>query len=83
MARYEFKVVVSGVDLSREHEQEIGRAVAQAGASAVAQLTGGEPTYIPAGLKNIWWAGPYPPAILHEFQNAVRQEVGRGAVVEA
>jgi len=35
MARYEFKFVISDVELSDEHRERVGEAIAQAGALAV------------------------------------------------
>jgi hypothetical protein len=77
MAKYEFKVLVSDVELSDEHQEKIGRAVAQAGAAAVAEQIGGEAQSIPVGLRH-WWCGIWPEKMRDELKQFAREQVERG-----
>ncbi len=77
MARYEFKFVISDVELSDEHRERVGEAIAQAGALAVADLT-------PAGAISIrfapgWWWRGYPPIeILRPVQEYAEGQADEG-----
>lgn len=76
MGRYEFKVVVSDVDLSEVHQKKIGQAIAQAGAIAIAENTSGEPVVsIPLGLNKLWLGRP-APKILRELEAFAHNEAG-------
>lgn len=76
MGRYEFKIVVSDVDLSEAHQQKIGQAVAQAGAMAIAGVTSGGPVLsIPVGLNKLWLGRP-APKILRELEAFAHNEAG-------
>ena len=77
MGRYEFKVVVSEVELSDAHQEQIGRAVAQAGAAAIAEHVGGEAQSIPVGLRH-WWCGIWPEKTRDEMKQFAREQVERG-----
>ena len=75
MARYEFKFVVSDVQLAKEHEERIGQAVAQAAALALAQVTPDDAVTIKFGA-NQWWRGRPPEALLKQLQEAAAQSAG-------
>ncbi len=77
MARYEFRVVVSGVELSKDHEKEVGQAVAQAGAAAIATALGGAPLSVPVDLQR-WWIGIPRPELVRELEQEAQQAM-RGA----
>jgi len=64
MARYEFKFVVTDAELSDEHQQRVGRAVAEAGALAVASATPPNALTVPYAI-NHWWCG-IPPVELND-----------------
>jgi hypothetical protein len=76
VGRYEFKIVVSDVDLSETHQKKIGQAIAQAGAMAIAESTSGEPVVsVPLGLNKLWLGRP-APKILHELEAFAHSEAG-------
>ncbi len=62
MARYEFRFVVTDVELSEELQQKVSRAVAEAGAMAVAAHTPAGAVTVPYGPHH-WWVGLPPPEL--------------------
>jgi hypothetical protein len=83
MARYEFKFVVTDTQLSDEHQQKVGRAVAEAGALAVASVTPPDAVTVRYAL-NHWWCG-LPPVEIRDALEAVAtrratEDVGREAI---
>jgi hypothetical protein len=66
MAKYEFKFVLTDVELSEDDEARVSRAIAQAAAAAVADLAPAESTVI--FRRPILWQG-IPPS---EFSEAVQ-----------
>jgi hypothetical protein len=75
MAKYEFRFIVTDVELSEEVQERIGRVVAQAGASALAEHT--PPDAIAIRLRrNILWNGIPPVVEFEALQAAVEAQVG-------
>ena len=80
MARYEFRFVVTDTELSEEHQQKVGRAIAEAGALAITDLT--PPDAITVNYRpNQWWYGRPPEPVLVALgewaeQIQVREEAG-------
>jgi len=78
MARYEFKFVVTNVDLSDEHRDQVSRAVAQAGALALADQ-------VPANALSVeyrpgwWWRGIPPVEIFEVLQDEASRMAESGA----
>jgi hypothetical protein len=58
MGRYEFRVVVSDIDLSEEQEKAIEQAVALAGVMAVAEVASVQPMYRVLRPRRIWCGLP-------------------------
>lgn len=79
MAKYEFKFVVSDVRLTKAQEAQIGQAVAQAGALALAEHTPAAAVTVPVG-KNIWWRGLPPPPLLRELEQFAAKVAGGRAI---
>jgi hypothetical protein len=77
MGRYEFKVVVSGVELSEEQQKRIGQSVSQAGATAIAQFSKGDPLSVPVDLKHLWIGYP-APELLRELESFAQKEATAG-----
>lgn len=77
MARYEFKFVVSDVELSEEHQQRVGHAVVQAGALALADFTPPEAVTVMFG-RNWWWRGIPPVALQEELRNVAAERATSG-----
>ena len=80
MARYEFRFVVTDTELSEEHQQKVSRAVAEAGALALASATPFGAVTVPYGPNRLWRGIP-PPEIyeaLEEIaiQKAVEESAG-------
>lgn len=75
MGRYEFKVVVSGVELSEDQQKRIGQAVSLAGAGAIGKFIPQPPVSVPLSLLH-YWMGPYPPAILKELDQYAQGQAG-------
>jgi len=70
MARYEFRFTLSDVELSDEHQERVGRAIAEAGVLAVADLT--PPEAITARYaRNRYWCGIPPIDIIQAIHNKV------------
>lgn len=78
MARYEFRFVVSDVRLSKAQEAQIGAAVAQAGALALAEVTPPSAVTVPVG-RNIWWRGLPPEVLRLELEKFAEKAVGARA----
>jgi hypothetical protein len=72
MAKYEFKFVVTDVELSNELQERVAQAVGQAGAFAVAEITPPESVTVRYGF-NKWWRG-IPPVELGELLVAAAGE---------
>lgn len=67
VAKYEFKFVISDIELSREVQERVGQAVAQAGALALAEVTPPEAITVKVG-RNIWWRGIPAPDLAQALQ---------------
>jgi len=68
MARkYEFKFVVTDVEMSPELHERIGQAVASAGALALADFAPPEAVTVKVG-KNLWWRGIPVPDLVRALQ---------------
>lgn len=73
VAKYEFKFVITDVELSKEVQARVGQAVAQAGALALAEIT--PPEAITVGIgRNIWWRGIPVPDLVQAIQEAAVQK---------
>jgi hypothetical protein len=79
VAKYEFKFVVSDVRLTKAQEAQIGQAVAQAGALALAEHTPPTAVTVPIG-KNIWWRGIPPDVLRVELEKFAAKAAGAGAL---
>jgi hypothetical protein len=77
VAKYEFRFVVTDVRLTKAQEAQIGQAVAQAGALALAQVTPPEAVSVAVG-KNIWWRGIPAPILQKQLQEFAQKEIGAG-----
>ena len=75
MAKHEFRFIVTDVELSTEHEQRISRAVAQAAALALAEVTPANAVTVPLG-RNIWWRGIPQPELLKALEQYAQGRVG-------
>jgi hypothetical protein len=71
MARYEFKFVLSDVELSDDQQARVGQAVAQAGALALAELTPTEALTVRIGPL-LWWRGIPPIELQRQIEQAAR-----------
>ncbi|HSR24965.1 MAG TPA: hypothetical protein VLW53_15530 [Candidatus Eisenbacteria bacterium] len=77
MAVYEFKFVVSDVELTPEQHDRIGQAVAQAGALALSGSTPPEALTVRLA-PNHWWVGIPPEALTKQLQEiALRKAATR------
>jgi hypothetical protein len=75
VAKYEFRFVVSDIRLTKAQEAQIGEAVAQAGALALAEVT--PPHAVSVGIgKNIWWRGIPPEVLQKQLQEHAQKQVG-------
>ena len=74
MAKYEFRFVVSDVELSDEESEKVSRAVAQAGALALAEYTPDDAVTVMAG-PNVWWRGIPAARITKALQKAAIERV--------
>lgn len=59
MAQYEFKFVVTDVDLSDDVREQVSQALAEAGAIALSEFTGPDASTVRLG-PGWWWRG-IPP----------------------
>jgi hypothetical protein len=75
MGRYEFKFVISDVELTDEQQETIGQAVGQAGATAVSHFTDAVPLYIPLGLRHVWCGIP-PAEVVDEIESYAKRQAG-------
>jgi hypothetical protein len=75
MARVEFRFIVSDIALTEADHERIGRAIAQAGALALAELTPIAAVTVPLG-HNIWWRGIPAPELQKAIQQYALQEAG-------
>ncbi len=75
MARYEFQFVVTDTELSQEHQQKVGRAVAEAGALAVASATPPGAVTVRYAV-NRFWCGIPPVEILEALENIAIEKAG-------
>jgi hypothetical protein len=78
MARYEFRFIVTDTELSEEHQQNVGQAIAEAGALAVAALTPRDAVTVQF-RPNIWWRGFPPVEIYQALENAAAEKAGEEA----
>ncbi len=74
MAKYEFRFIVTDVDLSQEVQENVSRAVAQAGALALAEHTPADAVTIPLSDR-VLWRGIPPEVEFAGLQGAVAQKV--------
>jgi hypothetical protein len=58
VGRYEFKFVVSDIDLSEEQERRVEQAVAQAGTLAIAESTSEQPMCVVLPFHKVWCGLP-------------------------
>jgi hypothetical protein len=68
MARYEFKFVVTDVELADEHRQKVSQAVAEAGALALASATPPDAVTVRVS-EYILWRGIPPVTILRDLES--------------
>jgi hypothetical protein len=68
MARYEFKFVVTDVELSDEHRQKVSQAVAEAGALALASATPPDAVTVRVS-EYVLWRGIPPVTILRDLES--------------
>ncbi len=71
MAKYEFKFVVTDVELSEEHQEKVSQAVAEAGALALSGVTPVNAITVRYGLRR-WWYGIPPVEVWDPLAAAVR-----------
>jgi hypothetical protein len=83
MARYEFRFIVTDTELSDEHRQRVGRAVAEAGALALSGLTPPKALTVQLDYEH-WWCGIPPAEILGPLEDFAAQaaEGGFGATLQ-
>ena len=74
MATHVFKFVVSDVDLTREQEERISRAVSQAGILAVGDLTPADSVTFHLGDRGLWNGIP-PVDVLQALETYVSEQV--------
>jgi hypothetical protein len=79
MARYEFKFVVSDVEISTEHQKKVSQAVAQAGALALAEAMPPHAVSVEY-LLNHWWCGIPAVEVLEQLQEDAAQKAGERAL---
>ena len=72
MPRYEFKFVLTDVELSKEQQRQVGASVAQAGALALAEHTPPDAVTVELG-RGIWWRGKPAPELAKELQEFAQQ----------
>lgn len=76
-SKHEFKFVLTGVELTDEQQEQISRAVAQAGALALGGLAPRGSLSVRLG-KNIWWQGQPADELIQEIQRHAAAEAGLG-----
>jgi hypothetical protein len=74
MAKYEFRFIVTGVELPDHVQETMSRAIAEAGAVALGELNPPTATTLPAG-RNIWWRGIPSPELVKAVEQMVQREV--------
>jgi hypothetical protein len=75
VASHQFKFAVSDVDLTREQVDQIGQAVAQAGALALADITPEDAISVQV-KPGIWWRGVPAPEIYKQLQTFASKQMG-------
>lgn len=73
MARYEFRFVVTDTELSEEHQQRVGQAIAEAGALALAGSTPLDAVTVRIG-PNQWWRGFPPVTVFQALEEAAARK---------
>jgi hypothetical protein len=73
MARYEFRFVVTDTELSEEHQQHVGQAIAEAGALAIASVVSPNAVTVRYG-PNLWWRGEPPVEIRQTLEDIAAQK---------
>ncbi|MFG2341155.1 hypothetical protein [Streptomyces yangpuensis] len=71
----EFKFVVTGVELTEEQQERIGRAVAQAGALALGDFGPRDAVGVRLDPK-IWWHGLPREVLAQDLQRFAAEEAG-------
>jgi len=75
LARHEFSFVVTDVTLTKTQVAQIGQAVAQAGALALAEVTPANAISVQIG-PNRWWRGKPAPDLFKELQQFATKSAG-------
>jgi hypothetical protein len=75
MAKFEFTFVVEVDALTPEDQERVGRAVTQAGALALAEVTPVNALTVSAG-KNKWWRGIPPVEVYAPLEIWATAQVG-------
>jgi hypothetical protein len=78
MARYQFRFVVTDTELSEEHQQKVGQAIAEAGALAIATVTSPDAVTVRYG-PNLWWRG-IPPVEIQQALGDVAVQKATGEI---
>ncbi|NUP41236.1 MAG: hypothetical protein HOY76_30490 [Streptomyces sp.] len=71
----EFKFVVTGVELTEDQQQLVGRAIAQAGALALGELAPRHSLPVAVNPK-VWWYGDPAKEVLAPVQEYAAGQVG-------
>ncbi|MFJ1569222.1 hypothetical protein [Streptomyces erythrochromogenes] len=71
----EFTFVVTGVELSDEQQERIGRAVAQAGALALGDFGPRDAVAVRLNPK-VWWHGVPREVLVQDLQRFAEEEAG-------
>ena len=77
MAKQEFSFVVTDVKLTKAQVAQIGQAVAQAGALALAEVTPPNAVSVQIG-PNRWWRGIPAPDLFKQLQQFATKSAGPG-----
>lgn len=75
MAKYEFKFVVTDVELSDAHQDRIRQEISRAGALALGDVT--PPEAVSLQFRNILWRGIPPVEILKGLESFVEASAAR------
>ncbi|WP_031523577.1 hypothetical protein [Streptomyces sp. NRRL F-5123] len=71
-SKYEFKFVLTDVELTEEQQERVGRAVAQAGALALGDLLPKDSLMVPV-RSNVYWHGIPRPDLMTELQRSATE----------
>jgi hypothetical protein len=77
VARQEFTFIVTDVKLTKAQVAQIGQAVAQAGALALAEVTPPNAVSVQIG-PNRWWRGIPAPDLFKQLQQFATKSAGPG-----